>query len=212
MVMSPNVITAERASRVPGIRVMSCDGAELLDPLRRIAPHSPRAADHLVAVLILLVDEHDRVLGERDHVVEPEEAASQRGTPSGRLALTDRADAPGSIAVTRPVDAVQLVGGAVDRQLSCPSACLGKPGGVEHDTTELALVMTGLQGRRYFAGVGEIKADVVGGIVPTRLQDDPHLLETLDDLDPVRPDSQIGAVVAQRTRGPEHHDVVAIAY
>ncbi|CPZ86576.1 Uncharacterised protein [Mycobacteroides abscessus] len=40
-----------------------CDGAELLDPLRRIAPHSPRAADHLVAVLILLVDEHDRVSG-----------------------------------------------------------------------------------------------------------------------------------------------------
>ncbi|SKV96202.1 Uncharacterised protein [Mycobacteroides abscessus subsp. massiliense] len=101
------------------------------------------------------------------------------------------------------------MGSAVDRQLACPGAGLGKSRGIEHDTAELALVMTRLQGGRYLAGVGDIEGEVV---VVAGFQDHPHLLQTFDNLDAIRPDLQIGAVVSERARRAEHHDVLAIAY
>ena len=125
----------------------------------------------------------------------------------GMLGLADRADAPGPVARAPPPVRGEGDLAVADLQGAGPATDLGEAGRVEGDPGELAVEVAGLE-----VGLAEAVVDGVELEAPfIGLEDDPHLLEALEDLDPDRPDRGVHAIGAEHLGRADHPVVVAPA-
>jgi hypothetical protein len=159
--------------------------AELLDAA--VLPDPGGVVQRPVAVGLLLGDDDDRVVVEAQrHVQPPEPALGLLVPPAGRVRRRQRADAPRAVPGAEPRVGRDGLVDPVEGDRALPRADLGEAGRLQDHPRPLADDVGLLLQRRERALPGDVDGQAVLG----RLGDDAHLLQRLDDLDPVAADPQ----------------------
>jgi len=186
--------------------VLVLDGPELLDGPLGVAPDAARLVESQGAVVLLVADVEDGVVGELHGEVVPHavQGAGPTSVDAFGLGLAVGADPPAAVAGAPPAIGRHLEALVADPQPALPGAGLGEARSIEEDPAvaaqELVLLLDG--------GDGAPPVQVTRDAVLVLLEDEAQLLEGLHDLDAEGTHPQVHAV-AQLLRGP--HDVLLLS-
>src|SRR3954451_9681500 len=162
-----------------------------------------------MAGAVLLRDQHDRErLEPQRHVEPPEPEVIAVRRPSAGLTLTDRPDAPRSIAAADPLIVRHRDVRTIDVQHTAPRAELREPPGVEDEPPPLSQLVALLIDRGKRTRPGQVEPDRS----VTRLAHQPNPLQWLDHLDAERTDRGMKPVVVDLVGGANHPLLVTPAH